>query len=192
MLIAAYLVLAIAFGISNMLLFRRCAEPTPIRLSRGLILALVVAVVQTALFLLGMLLGDLLRFELPDSPDAFGMTNALIFMGLDIFVMLRMLLPHLRREPRLPLFDLGSNVACLALAVTSGINLLLVGLGMGFVASLATDFHKALWPMLVLLSLFSYWGIMLGRQKVVMRPRRWMLIASILLLGVAIAAVVNS
>ena len=47
--IAAYIVLALAFGISNMLLFRRCAEPTPIRLSRGLLITLVVAAVQLAL-----------------------------------------------------------------------------------------------------------------------------------------------
>jgi hypothetical protein len=33
---------------------------------------------------------------------------------------------------------------------------------------------------------------MFGRQKVTMRPRRWMIIACILLLGCGIAAVVNS
>lgn len=190
--IAAYIVLALAFGISNMLLFRRCAEPTPIRLSRGLLITLVVAAVQLALFLLGIVLGDLLRFEIPDDPDAFTKANALIFLGLDIFVMLRMLLPYLRREPKLPLFDLGSNKACAAMAFASGINMLLVGLGAGFVATTA-DLHK-IWPiiMLVLLWFLGYWGVMLGRRKVALRPIRWMLIAAILLLGTAIAAMVNA
>ena len=192
MLIAAYIAIALAFGIADMLLFRRCAEPAPIRLSRGMLLALVVAVVQTALFLLGMVLGDLLRFELPNNADAFSGTNALIFLGLDLFVLLRMLLPYLRREPRLPLFDLGNNAACAALAFTAAVNTLLVGLGAGFVASPAADLHKALWPMLVLCFLLGYWGLMLGRQKVAMRPVRWMVIAAVLLLGVGIAAMVNA
>jgi len=190
--LAAYIVIALAFGIADMLLFRRCAEVTPIRLSRGLLLALVVAAVQTALLLFGMALGDLLRFELPNNADAFRGTNALIFLGLDLFVLLRMLLPYLRREPRLPLFDLGSNAACAALAVTAGVNTLLVGLGAGFVASAAADLHKALWPMLLLCFPLGYWGVMLGRQKVAVRPVRWMVIAAIMLLGVGIAAVVNA
>ncbi|MBR4229518.1 MAG: hypothetical protein IKR83_02270 [Bacteroidales bacterium] len=190
--IAAYIVLALAFAISNMLLFRRCAELTPIRLTRGLGLTLCVAAVQTALFLLGMVLGNLLRFELPDDSAAFSTANAMIFLGLDIFVMLRMLLPHLRREPRLPLFDLGNGKATIAISLTAAINPLLVGLGAGFVASSA-DIHK-LWPiaMLVLLWIFGYWGVMLGRRKVAIRPVRWMVIAAIMLLGVGIAAMVNA
>lgn len=192
MLIAAYIVIALAFGIADMLLFRRCAEVTPVRLSRGLLLALAVAAVQTLFFLLGMALGDLLRFELPDNADAFSRTNALIFLGLDLFVLLRMLLPYLRREPRLPHFDLAGNAACAAMAVTAGVNTLLVGLGAGFVASPAVDLHKALWPMLVACFLLGYWGLMLGRQKVAMRPVRWMLVAAVLLLAVAIAAIVRA
>ena len=190
--IAAYIVIALAFAISNMLLFRRCAELTPIRLSRALWLTLCVSAVQTALFLLGWVLGDMLRFELPDDSSAFSSANAMIFLGLDIFVMLRMLLPYLRREPRLPLFDLGNNKATMAISLTAAINPLLVGLGAGFVAS-TSDIYKV-WPiaMLVLLWLLGYWGVMLGRRKVAIRPVRWMLIASILLLGVGIAAMVNA
>ncbi len=141
MLIAAYIVLAIAFGISNMVLFYRCAEITPIRLSRGLFITFLVSVVQTVLFLLGMFLGDILRFELPTDAEAFSKTNSLIFLGLDLFVMLRMLMPYLKRESQLPIFNLGSNSACVAMAFATAINLLLVGLGAGFVASVAMDIH---------------------------------------------------
>ena len=192
MLIAAYIVLAIAFGISNMVLFYRCAEITPIRLSRGLFITFLVSVVQTVLFLLGMFLGDILRFELPTDAKAFSKTNSLIFLGLDLFVMLRMLMPYLKRESQLPIFNLGSNSACVAMAFATAINLLLVGLGAGFVASLAMDIHKALWPLIIILFLAGYWGLMLGRTKVNIRPRRWMIVASVLLLAVSIAAVVNA
>lgn len=192
MLIAAYIVLAIAFGISNMVLFYRCAEITPIRLSRGLFITFLVSVVQTVLFLLGMFLGDILRFELPTDAEAFSKTNSLIFLGLDLFVMLRMLMPYLKRDSQLPIFNLGSNSACVAMAFATAIKLLLVGLGAGFVASLAMDIHKALWPLIIILFLAGYWGLMLGRTKVNIRPRRWMIVASVLLLAVSIAAVVNA
>ena len=190
--IAAYIVLALAFGISNMLLFCRCAEATPIRLSRGLVLTLATAALQTIMFILGMLAGDILRFELPDSTDAFTKANALIFFGLYIIVILRMLKPYLRKEPRLPLFNLGSNKVAIALALTAAVNPLFLGLGAGFVASVA-DMHMV-WLALILIPLWlaGYWGLMLGRQKVAIRPRRWMIVASILMLGVGIAALVNA
>lgn len=190
--IATYIVLSLAFGISNMLLFRRCAELTPIRLTWGLWLSFFVAAMQAALFLGGMAIGNLLRFELPDNPDAFTNANALIFFGLTIFVMLRMLLPYLRREPKLPLFDLTNDKIRFALALTAAINPLLVGLGAGFVASSAQFSIVLPLVMLVLMWLFGYWGIMLGRRKVTMRPRRWMIVSCALLLGVAIAAIVNA
>lgn len=192
MLIIAYFALALAFGISDMILFHRCAEITPIRLSRGLVITLSVATVQTALFLLGMFIGDILRFELPTDAGAFSKTNALIFMGLTVFVMFRMLSPHLKKEPRLSLFNLTSNAACAAMAFATGINLLLVGLGAGFVASIDNDFHKALWPLLTIMFLAGYWGLMLGRRKVAVRPRVWVIVAAVLLFTVSVAAVVNA
>lgn len=190
--LASYLVLALAFGITNMILFRRCAEITPIRLSRGLLLTLFCACIQTAMFLLGILLGDLLRFELPAVEGAFTKTNALIFLGLDLFVMVRMLMPFLRRDPSLPLFDLGNNAACAAMAFATGINLLLVGLGAGFVATLSQGLHKALWPMIIILFLAGYWGVMMGRRKVAIRPRLWMIMASVLSVAVAMIAVITA
>ena len=192
MLIAAYIVIALSFGIINMLLFRRCAEVTPIRLSRGLALSLIIAIVQTILFLLGMLLGNLLRFEMPTDAEAFSKNNSLIFLGLDIIVTLRMLMPYLKREPRLPIFNLASNAVCAAMIFATAINPFLVGLGAGCIASPANDFHKALWPMLIIMFPLAYWGLMLGRRKVAIRPRRWMIVASFLLLAVAIAAVVKA
>jgi hypothetical protein len=69
---------------------------------------------------------------------------------------------------------------------------MLVGLGLGFVTPLTGHIHWAIWPLFISTTLLGYMGIMFGRQKVTMRPRRWMIIACILLLGCGIAAVVNS
>ena len=175
MSIATYIVLSLAFGIGTMLLMRRCAEATPVKLTKGLAIMFFTALVHTLLFILGIAMGDLLRIEGTDAPQLYARTNAYIFLGLTIFVTLRMLIPHL-----------------IAMSVASGINVLLVGLGLGFVMPLAGHIHWAIWPLFTSTLLLGYLGIMFGRQKVTMRPLRWMIVASILLLGCGIAAVVNS
>lgn len=192
MSLTAYIVLSFAFGICNMMVFRRCAEAVPISLIRGLLLTMIVSIVHTGLFLSGMVVGDLIRFELPDNPQAFSRTNAYVFAGLTVLVMLRTVLPYFRRRRQPSLFNLADNRAFSAMAFATGIGLLLVGLGAGFVASAGNDFHKAVWPLLSLSFLFGYLGVMFGRQKVAMRPRRWMVLAGLLMAGVAVAAVVNA
>ena len=192
MSIATYIVLSIAFGVTAMLLMRRCAETTPVKLTKGLAIMFVTAIIYVLLFILGITLGDLLRIEGADAPQLYARTNAYIFLGLTIFVALRMLLPHLKRKPQLPVFDLRNWGSVLAMSVASGINVLLVGLGLGFVMPLAGHIHWAIWPLFISSVLLGYTGIMFGRQKVTIRPLRWMIVACILLLGCGIAAVVNS
>ena len=192
MSIATYIVLSLAFGIGTMLLMRRCAEATPVKLTKGLAIMFFTALVHTLLFILGIAMGDLLRIEGTDAPQLYARTNAYIFLGLTIFVTLRMLIPYLKRKPQLPTFDLRNWGSAIAMSVASGINVLLVGLGLGFVMPLAGHIHWAVWPLFMSTLLLGYLGIMFGRQKVTMRPLRWMIVASILLLGCGIAAVVNS
>ena len=192
MSIATYIVLSIAFGVTAMLLMRRCAETTPVKLTKGLAIMFVTAVIYVLLFILGITLGDLLRIEGADAPQLYARTNAYIFLGLTIFVALRMLLPHLKRKPQLPVFDLRNWSSVIAMSVASGINVLLIGLGLGFVMPIAGHVHWAIWPLFISSVLLGYTGIMFGRQKVTIRPLRWMIVACILLLGCGIAAVVNS
>lgn len=192
MSIATYIVLSIAFGVTAMLLMRRCAETTPVKLTKGLAIMFVTAVIYVLLFILGITLGDLLRIEGTDAPQLYARTNAYIFLGLAIFVALRMLLPHLKRKPQLPVFDLRNWSSVIAMSVASGINVLLIGLGLGFVMPIAGHVHWAIWPLFISSVLLGYTGIMFGRQKVTIRPLRWMIVACILLLGCGIAAVVNS
>ena len=68
----------------------------------------------------------------------------------------------------------------------------LLGMGVGFVTLLSGHFHSAFWPLLVATFLFSYLGIMYGRQHVKLRPRRWMVVSAVILIVTAIAAVVNA
>lgn len=192
MSIATYIVLALAFGISAMILMRRCAAATPVKLSKGLVIMLLTSIVHVILFVLGITLGDLLRIEGKDAPQLYARTNAYIFLGLTLFVVVRMILPYLKREPNLAIFDLRNWSTTAAMAIASGINVLLVGLGLGFVMPLAGHVHSAIWPLFALTLLLGYMGIMFGRQKVEMRPRRWIIVACVLMLGCGIAAVVNS
>ncbi len=46
--------------------------------------------------------------------------------------------------------------------------------------------------MLVSTFLFSYLGVMYGRQHVKLRPRRWMAVSAVIIIVTAIAAVVNA
>lgn len=191
MSIVSYIVLALALGLVNMLLFRRCGEATPVRLSTGLLQVLMVSAIHTALLYLGSLVGSLLNLHSPDDPYMYADVNAYIFLGMSVVVIVKMLTPYLRKEPRLPLFNLDDSRAVLAMAAATGVNVFLVGIGTGFVET-GQAVHKLIWPLLTASILLGYLGLMFGRQKVQLRPRRWMVAACVLILGVAIAAVVNA
>lgn len=189
MSIVSYIVIALALGLVNMLLFRRCGEATPVRLSEGLFIVCVVSAIQVLMYYLGSLVGGMLSLHSPSDPSMYADINAYIFLGISIVVILKLLVPYLRKEPQLPLFNLGNTWSVLAMAVATGINVLLLGIGTGFVES-GHALHKLLWPLLITSVLLGYLGLMFGRQKIELRPRRWMLLACLLLLATAIAACV--
>ena len=191
MSIVSYIVIALALGIVNMLLFRRCGEATPVRLTAGLVIVLAVAVIHVILYYLGSRVGSLLSLHSPDDPFMYADVNAYIFLGLTLMVIIKMFAPYLRKEPRLPLFNLGDRRSVVAMAVATDISVLLVGIGTGF-AEQGHAVHKIVWPLLTASLLLGYLGLMFGRQKVQLRPRRWMVVACVLLLGTAIAACVNA
>lgn len=191
MSVVSYIVLALALGVVNMLLFRRCGEVTPVRLSSGLFLVLTVSAIHVILYYLGNRVGNLLCLHSPSDPHLYDDYNAYIFLGINLVVVIKMLVPYLRKEPRLPLFNLNDSRSLLPMALATGINVLLVGIGTGFVEQ-GHAVHKIIWPLLAASVLLGYLGLMFGRQKVQLRPRRWMIFASVLLLGTAIAACVNA
>ena len=57
MSIATYIVLSIAFAIATMLLMRRCAETTPVKLTKGIAIMLVTALIYVILFVTATLRG---------------------------------------------------------------------------------------------------------------------------------------
>ena len=191
MSLVSYIVLALAFGIGAMLLFRRCGEATPVQLMPGLGIVATLAAIHAALYWLGALVGSYLAFYTPEEPDRYNDLNSYVFLGLAAVVAFKMLAPYLRREPQLPIFNLADKLAVLSMAVATGVNVLLVGVGTGFVEP-EPNVHKIIWPLLITSILLGYLGLMFGRQKVDLRPRRWMIIACVLLLGVAMAAVINA
>lgn len=191
MSIVSYLVIALALGLVNMILFRRCGEVTPVRLSAGLLIAASVAAIHVVFYWVGAAIGSLMSLHSAEDPMMYDDFNAYIFLGMVLIVAIKMLAPYLRREPRLPVFDLRRPAMTLAMAAATGINVLLLGIGVGFVDP-GYSIHKIIWPLLVACLLLGYLGLMFGRQKVELRPRRWMIVSCVLLLGVAIAAVVNA
>lgn len=193
MSIVSFIVIAIALGISAMLLMRRCTEAAPVPLSSGLLISFTVAIVHAALFCLGILLGNMLRFELPEDPEAFARANSFAFLGLAIIVSVKMLWPYMGEKTTPTAYDLNAGtLRVLLFTIATGINGFLLGLGAGFVVSLADHFHGAFWPLFVTTVLFSYLGIMYGRQHVKLRPRRWLVVSALILIVTAIAAVVNA
>lgn len=193
MSVVSFIVLAISLGISIMLLMRQCTLAMPVPLSVGLLISFTMAVIHAALFCLGILLGNILRFELPGDTEAFARTNSFVFLGISIIVAIKMMWPYIGKKRTLDAFDLNaSTLKVLLFTIATGINGFLLAVGVGFVLLLEGHFHTALWPLLIAIFLFSYLGIMYGRQHVVLRPRRWIAISALILLIMAIAAVVNA
>lgn len=191
MSVVSFIVIAIAFGISNMLLFHRCSEFSPIRLTTGLLTVLTVTTIHVALFYFGNTIGSLLCLHSPTDSQMYNDVNAYICLGITVAVTTKTIVPYLKREPSLQVFDIHYGIKVLAMGVATGINVLLIGISTGFVEQ-HTNVHKLIWPLLVSSSILGYLGLMFGRQRITIHPRRWMVVSCLLLLGVAIAVVVNA
>lgn len=180
MSVLEYIILAFALSVSVMLTLRACALKNPVRLTRGLGIALLVAVVHALLILAGLYVGNLLRFGLPEY-------DSLIYLGLLVAVALRLFFPAFRKkEKELPAYDISRWLTVLLLGIATGTNTFFVGLGLGFLVPFHPDALRAAIPLAVVLFLMGYLGIMLGRTKKSVRARRWQLIAVLFLLVFAI------
>jgi len=182
-----YIVLSLALALPVLLTLRDCADKVRVRLSRGLLVSLVVAAEQVLLVLLGMFLGNLLRLDVPEYDN-------LVFLGLLVAVALRMFIQAFRKPKgdNAAVFDISRWGTVLLMGLATGTNTLFVGMGLGFRTSLAQDLWTVAIPLFVVIFLFSYWGIMLGRQHKALRPRRWLLIATLFLLVYAIKGTVDA
>lgn len=191
MYIIFFIVLSLALGISVFLLMHRCADARPIPLSSGVLVSFATAVMHVALFCLGIFLGNKFCFMENGDPLVYAKQNALVLLGLTIFVALKQLLPYMGRRTKPASYDLIAGVLQVFLfTIATGTNGFLLGFGVGFVAILGECLHAALWPLFVMTFLFSVLGIMFGRQHVPLRPRRWMALSSLLLFVTALCVVI--
>lgn len=179
MTILISLLVALALGIDALLMFRNCAETSPIRLSLGLIIALIVGASSALLMGGGFLLANLFDY-MGQNGNA-----TVIFMGFFVFVVIKLLITH-RRKEEAPSFDISQWSIVGQLALVQSINALFLGLGMGYIF-IPSWTRTAAWIICFLFVFaFSYWGIMLGRNKIEMRQRRWRIMEILLLLAAAI------
>lgn len=193
MFIVFFIVLSLALGISAMLLMRRCADASPIPLSSGMFVSFLTAVMHVAMFCLGIFLGNKLMFTDAVNPEAFAKQNSWVFIGLSITVALKQFLPYMGRRTKPAAYNLGAGaLQVLLFTVATGINGFLLGFGVGFVAMLGEYLQLAIWPLLVTTFLFSFLGIMFGRQHVPLRPRRWIGLSSLLIIVSTILVVIFS
>lgn len=173
MSLICYLLFSFAIGISAFTVLHGCAQQSQVPLLRGLGVSLCMAFVGVVLYELGVLLGNVLRFGLSE-------VDRLVFLGIMVVVAIRMMMSAYSKNEFS--YDISRFATMVALSVATGINAFLVGIGVGFVAIFKADIIKSMVPMAVLVSLLSLWSIMLGRQKVEIRARRWMFLATLMLL----------
>ena len=178
MSVIEYIILSFALAVPVMVSLRVCALQTPIRLTRGLGVSFLLAVIHSALLLLGLFLGNRLRLGLPEYDNLF-------YLGLMLVVGVRMFFPAFSKKER-PAFDISRWSVVLSLAVATAINTLLVGLALGFRVAFSDELWKSAVPLFVVMFLLCYLAVMLGRRKKTLRERRWQLFAVLFLLIFAI------
>ena len=188
MSIISCIVAALAFGLLAFINMHRSAGAVKVRLSVGLLGSLLLACVQGLLAAAGLVVGRWLQFRSPTSATLYDSYNAYMLLGIVIVVVLKLLAPYLRREPQLAVFDTSRLQGMLAMAAATGIDCFLVGIGAGMTHAPAAF----AWLTAAVVFPLSLLGVMYGRQKVTLRPRRWAVVAAVMLLAVAIATVVDA
>lgn len=189
MTIVEYIILAIVLTFESLLVMQICAAKHKVALTKGLAESLVVALVSGILVALGMFLGHFMRFT-PDVLDPKMVaqnawqqqTDKMIYVGLMVVVALRILLTAGSKKRELPAYDISQWGTAIMLSIVLGINIFVAGMALGFYVSLDSDLWKAIIPFSVCSLLFSFVGIMFGRQQVTLRPRRWKMLIALLVL----------
>ena len=187
MTVFAYILVSLSFGLTMMLLFRACAEKTPIRLTKALAETLFVAAVHVVLFWVGQRIGGLLRFADAQEPELYRHTNDLFFLGMMAVVAVRWVVAAFRRKEETA-YDIERWSTVAALAVATGSGVFFIGIADGFLGVVHSRWAMAI-PLLLAEFLLAYLGVMMGRRHKRPTARRWRLLASVLLLAVALFSI---
>lgn len=173
------ILISLALGVTVMMTVRSCCSQAQIKLSKGLMMSGVIALFHALFVVLGWWIGSVFQF-------GFEEYDRLFFLGFLVFVAVKIFVNDHKKGKELPAYDIGRLGTVCLLAVATGVNTFLVGIGLGFNASDGYNWLKLGLPMFLLVLLMAYWGVMLGRQKVELRSRRWVLVAILLIFVVAL------
>lgn len=191
MSIIEFIILAIALSFEALIIMHGCASKSNIRLTKGLAESAIIALEGAALLIIGMWIGNLLRFT-PDSlgesatRDLLTDTDNLVCLALMIFVALRLMFRTGSKKHKAPNYDISRFGTAVLLGIAVGINSLLVGLGLGFRIDAGDNIWRAAIPLFVTTTIFALLGVMLGRQQKELRSRRYALIAALFILAFAL------
>ena len=197
MSIIEFIIVALALSFEALIIMHGCALKNPIPLTKGIGESFTIAIINALLLAGGILLGNLLRFS-PENidPNATSTnslltdTDNLVYLGLLILVALRLLFRSGKKSRQVQPYDISRYSTTLLLSVAIGINTLLVGLALGFRIKLSDNIWSATIPLVVIFTVMSFLGIMLGRQQKELRARRYTLIAVLFLLAFALKVMI--
>lgn len=151
----------------------------------------IIALESVILMLVGLYIGNLLRFT-PDSlgesttRDLLTDSDNLVCLALMIFVALRLMFRTGSKKHKAPNYDISRFGTAVLLGIAVGINSLLVGLGLGFRIDAGDNIWRASIPLFVITTIFALLGVMLGRQQKELRSRRYALVAALFILAFAL------
>lgn len=197
MSIIEFIIVALALSFEALIIMHGCASKNPIPLTKGIGESFTIAIINALLLSGGILLGNLLRFS-PENIDPnatstnslLSDTDNLVYLGLLILVALRLLFRSGKKSRQVQPYDISRYSTTLLLSVAIGINTLLVGLALGFRIKLSDNIWSATIPLVVIFTVMSFLGIMLGRQHKELRARRYTLVAVLFLLAFALKVMI--
>ncbi|MDY5969153.1 MAG: manganese efflux pump [Bacteroidales bacterium] len=170
----SYILFGLSMGLIAMLTFRACTLHTKIQLSRGLAYSFLLASVQTLFLLFGIWFGSLWRFST-------GNLDSYVFVGIMLLLAAKLSL-NLFDKKNGTAYDISRFSTLFLLSIALGINDLIGGMGIGFLAYVQQAWLIASLPLFLLVFLLSYLGIMLGRRNIEIKQRRWTLFAVLFVL----------
>lgn len=191
MSVVEFIIIAFALSFEALIVMHGCALQSPLKLTKGLAEAFVMAVENALLLLAGMALGNFLRFT-PDGMAESGTrellsnTDNLVYLGLLLLVALRLLFRSGKKRRQVQPYDISKFSTAMLLGIAVGINSLLVGLALGFRMPLGENLWRAAVPLVAVMTLLGLLGTMLGRQQREVRAARYTLIAALLILVFAL------
>ncbi len=165
-----YILFALALGLNAMLAMRNSAQYAKIRLTRGLFYAVLTAFVAVLLVLAGIWMASLFTYQIGDLDSG-------VFDGVMILLAGKWAIATLSKHQREASYNIADTRTMVLLSIALGLDALIGGIGFGFAADIADSWLKASLPIVLLVALFVYFGIMLGRSGVELKQRRWRLVA---------------